>query len=164
MKPAPMRTLYILVGPPGCGKSMTAWDLVRRGALRITGDDFFFAMTDRKHVEWLDSGVMDCVNAAADTLMVRLMEKGLPVVVDRTHLSLRSRARCLVLAEEFGYTVEGRLWLNFGQARKRNSERTGRDQVPEVVWEKMVSAYAPPTEAEGFSQVLIEVAGDPPDL
>lgn len=151
----------MLVGPPGCGKSVTAWDLVSRGALRVTGDDIFFAITDRTHGEWRAYGVMDAVNAASEVLMDELMRRGLPVVADRTHLSRDARARPIELARRHGYRVEAWVWMNFDQAYGRNAERTGRDHVPVHIWRHMVEAFEVPRESEGFDRIHVEVASDP---
>lgn len=155
MKDLPQKTLYTLVGPPGCGKSVAAWDLVNRGALRITGDDLFFAITFRTHGEWRPYGVMDAVNKAMDVLLEELLIKGLTVVVDRTHLSPKSRARVLELAKTYGYRSEAWVWLNADQAQSRNAARTGRDQVPPEIWLKMVEAFRMPTLSEGFHAVRV---------
>lgn len=154
------KTLIVLVGPPGCGKSALAWDLVARGVLRITGDDLFFAITDRNHESWRPYGVMDAVNTAMDVLMVELLKRGLPVVVDRTHLSARSRRRPLDLGHEMGYRVEAWVWGNVAEARRRNASRTGRDKVPQQNWDQMVSSFGFPEDTEGFDLVRII---EPPD-
>ena len=154
------KTLYILIGPPGCGKSKVAWELVNKGALRISGDDIFFAITDRTHAHWLGHGVMDAVNESTDKLMDGLLARGLTVIADRTHLSPETRRRPIELARRHGFRVEGMVWLNFDQARERNSLRSGRDRVPESVWVRMVEAYAAPTLEEGFDEIHQVVGSD----
>lgn len=148
-----MKRLTLLMGPPGCGKSVAARRLMADGALRITGDDVFFAITDRKHSDWLAHGVMDAVNGAMDHLLQDLLSRGLDVVVDRTHLSRGKRANVLKWAKAADYEIDGLLWLNFEQAQGRNTARQGRDRVPESIWKKMADGYEHPTLKEGFTRL-----------
>ena len=134
---------------------MAAWQLVEGGALRITGDDIFFSLTDRTHAQWLKHGVMDAVNAAARHLMEGLMARGLSVVADRTHLSRASRAPVIAMAAAHGFRVEVLLWQNFEVAQKRNAARTGRDQVPEAIWQSMAKGYQRPSQEEGIDAIHI---------
>lgn len=158
MEALSQHTLYLMVGPPGCGKSMVAWQLVSKGALRVSGDDLFFAITDRTHSHWRPHRVMEAVNAAADVLMEGLVERGLPVIADRTHLSVRARSRPIAIARRHGYAVEALLWLNFDEARERNARRSGRDRVPEEIWQAMAQTFERPTQEEGIDRIRVVAA------
>lgn len=156
-----MKDLYILVGPPGSGKS--TWT-------QKTFQDECFVVSSDNIIEEIARGQNATYNEvfhyakAAEAIMWQEFDRAIkeghyPIVVDRTNMSVKSRRRIFERLRSFhknhGYKIhavvfpkpEDKEWA-------RRLDRPGKT-IPEEVLKSMVAAFQMPTTQEGFASVTI---------
>src|SRR5215218_10176772 len=85
-----------------------------------------------------------------------LLAEGARVVVDNTSPSVAERAPLLELAAAAGVPARAVfLDVPLDVCRARNDARTGRDRVPLVGLYSAAGRLAPPSTAEGFTEVQV---------
>lgn len=149
-------TVYILVGPPGIGKST----LIRNNMLP---DDVRVSMDDLQHM--LGGGRYDnyrpelkpLYHAVEHGIITAALLGGRSVYVDRTNMDRAHRARYVTIGRLMGAAVC--CWDLCGDTEpdietlvRRRME--GARGIPEEKWRevicKMVEAYEPPDPSEGM--------------
>lgn len=149
------KTIYILAGPAGCGKSTWAAAdvemnrkvleeinepddsiIISRDVVRfsiITDKDDYFS----KETEVFETFVKQINDAIYDS-------KYGHIYVDATHLSIGSRKKLLNdIAYEECHVVGVNFLVNEETVVAQNAQRTGRALVPEDVVRKMCKAFVP---------------------
>lgn len=129
-----MRTIMVLRGLPGCGKSTFArelakkepdrWKRVNRDDLRSLFDDGRFSKENEEFVK-----------AAQDKLVLMALGDGYDVILDNTHLVPMTVKKVHRLAEGFGdvKVIEKCFNVPISECLQRNSQREGRARVPDKV-------------------------------
>ncbi len=133
-----MRTVIVLRGLPGCGKSTYAYELLRKESKRwkrVNRDDLRNMMDDGT----FNSDREEFIRGVQDQLILKALRDGYDVIVDNTHLvpqTLRKLHRLLasvgdvkVLEKCFNTSVD--------ECKKRNALRQGKAKVPDNVIEGM---------------------------
>lgn len=149
------KTLYVMVGIPGSGKSTfiqdhagAEWNVVSRDALR-------FSMVN-EHEEYF-SKEKKVFKVFIDTIIRSLHDYDV-TVADATHLNQSSRLKLLnSLGKNLkDVSVEAIvLRTSLETALERNSHRTGRELVPEDSIRSMYNNFYIPKFEEGFDAIHI---------
>ena len=133
-----MRTIMILRGLPGCGKSTFAkellkkepdrWKRINRDDLRGMIDDGEFSPTKEEFIRSIES-----------QLIRSAVRDGFDVILDNTNLVPTTVKRVHNLAEGLGdiKIIEKGFNVSIEDCHKRNQLRTGRARVPDDVINKM---------------------------
>lgn len=154
-----MPILYILCGPPGCGKSTyyrNSSELAH--CVYVSRDEVRFSIV--KEEEDYFSHEKEVFRKFV-SLLVTAMRDGYDVVADATHLNEFSR-RKLTQAIDM-YTTDYKIIYVVFNVRAdtcvaRNANRTGRANVPENVIRNMCRDYRAPTRDEDERVIdIIEV-------
>lgn len=133
-----MRTVYILRGLPGCGKSTFARELLRKESKRwkrINRDDLRNMMDDGT----FDHTREEFVRSVQDQLILKALRDGYDVIVDNTHLvpqTLRKLHRLLASVGDVK-VIEKCFNVSIAECKKRNALREGKARVPDSVIEGM---------------------------
>lgn len=148
----------ILVGVPGSGKStwinenqtdisyIVSTDRVIDGLAAIYG--FTYNEIFNETIRFADM--------IMNKWMMRAVEAGDDLYVDRTNMSAKSRAQFINKLKPYGYdfecivfpTPESEEW------KRRLDSRPGKT-IPQEAIDRMVASYQAPTKAEGFSKITI---------
>ena len=152
-------TLYILCGPSGCGKSTWAFDFIKDNDIRwVSRDDIRFSMLkeDEKYFTHEKEVFKKFVNTITATLI-----DDFDVIADATHLNKISRYKLTRAIDEriknykIVYVV---FYATLETCLKQNSNRGGRERVPEKIIEQMFEDFQTPELAEDMRAVdIIEV-------
>jgi predicted kinase len=147
----------ILVGPPASGKSTWldtiewseyAWyistDSVIQGVAHMHG--LTYDQTFKNLIKFAEQVMWTDLEDAA--------ERGDPIYIDRTNMSISSRKKFIDFLKPYGYTFEA---VVFSQPEEEEWERRLKSRegktIPWEVINGMLASYEAPTEAEGFSKV-----------
>ena len=77
------------------------------------------------------------------------------VVVDNTNPTLEDRASLIQLGKTYGAQIIGYYFeSHVSLCRKRNQQRVGKDQVPDIAIYSTIKKLVRPTYAEGFHQLF----------
>ncbi len=99
-------------------------------------------------------------------LIERAFQEQRSVVVDNTNATLQDRLPLIDLGHRYGAKIIGYYFQpNVLSSRKRNIQRTGKEQVPEVAIFVTAHKFMPPSYAEGFDtlyNVSIPTADEQP--
>jgi len=147
-----MSTLTIFCGLPGSGKT-TAYhknsDTIFGGNIRLSLDEFRLLMTGKDfHAPFEPE-----VHMWSERTTRYLLSQGHDVVVDATFLKKSLRAKWIELAKECKADISC-AWMNVPASVcfLRNEKRDKK--VPEEVMEKMTEDFEPPSQDEGFMEML----------
>ncbi|NEQ26750.1 MAG: AAA family ATPase [Microcoleus sp. SIO2G3] len=94
-------------------------------------------------------------------LIEAALQAGRSVVVDNTNPTLEDRALLIELGKTYGAKIIGYYFeSHVSSCRKRNQQRVGQDQVPDVAIYSTIKKLVRPTYAEGFDQLFdVHIAG-----
>lgn len=148
-----------MVGLPGSGKSTIASQLVGSalpGTIAYLSTDAYIETVARfkrlTYREVFAETIDEAITATNEQLQEAIANR-LDLVIDNTHLSIKSRARKLAMIPPCYQKVaiivhrpESAEW------NRRLSSRPGKT-IPEGVIHDMVASYECPTIAEGFNQI-----------
>ena len=154
--------LIITVGFPGSGKSTVLkqstlglsqssssifpqWD----NAVVLSPDDFRLIITGQEYYKPLEEIVWFVVKNSARHHLFR----GVPVLIDATHLTIGTRAQWVTIAREHQVDCDC-LWIDtpFETCLKRNNNR--QRVVPGEVMTGMRDQFTPPVMEEGFHKIV----------
>jgi predicted kinase len=94
-------------------------------------------------------------------LIEAALQAGRSVVVDNTNPTLEDRASLIQLGKTYGSQIIGYYFeSHVSSCRKRNQQRVGKAQVPDVAIYSTIKKLVQPTYAEGFDQLFyVRIAG-----
>jgi predicted kinase len=154
-----MPTMNIMVGNIGSGKSLVArkWAFAGFAGAAVFNMDAFQEMISGGQYGAYDITKKDVYQAAENTTIEECLKRGISVVIDRTNMDSKRRARFIEIGKKYGATIT---CYNFGAGDERNlinREKSCRG-VPMATWktvfESMQKAYEPPTIEEGFDLIV----------
>ena len=88
-------------------------------------------------------------------LIEAALQAGRSVVVDNTNPTIEDRASLIQLSKTYGAQIIGYYFESqVSLCRKRNQQRVGKDQVPDVAIYSTIKKLVRPTYAEGFHQLF----------
>ncbi len=151
------KILYLMSGPPGCGKS--TWverQLWQDGGTWISRDKIRFALIQEgedyfsHEEEVFDKFIADIQGAINDPL-------GTNIYVDATHLNKTARDRVLkrlntTLVDEINCVF---FKIDSETCIERNEQRTGLARVPRSVIRRMWHTHTMPDADENFNKIII---------
>jgi predicted kinase len=144
--------LVVLVGPPGSGKSTWA-HRNGRGAIHVSQDGLIDAITP----DGFEHAYRPIYAAAEDAVAMAALESGHAVIVDRTNRTREHRQRWLRIASEAGCPAAAVVMTTSADVcRARNRERVPARRLSEERMDRMLAAFEPVREAEGFFAVFDE--------
>lgn len=153
------KTLYIMCGPAGAGKS--TWiknhanprtsTVISRDKIRfnlVKEDEYYFAKENRVYFEF---------TTAISTALWD--ESSVEVYADATHLNEKSRMQLLKALDIPSNTriVPVVIKPDIDTAIKQNAQRTGRERVPDSVIENMYNSFTHPKYDRVKYDEIIEV-------
>jgi len=147
-----MKTLYICIGVPGCGKSTWTENFRKEkfSSEVINMDNIRFQVTGN-HSDQSKNGL---VAAKAMEALKKSMLMGVRNIIwDNTTLSVKYRKPLVSLAKENGYNVVAVFFeVPLEVAKQRNSARTR--VVPVDALDRMFASIAAPSLEEGFTDII----------
>lgn len=146
-----MSTVYIMVGVPGSGKST----LARKIADEVHAE---IIATDAIRQELLgDANSQEDGDLVFSTFFDRAKDavrEGRDVILDATHVSVKSRARIFRNLEGLEYrSIAVVKYVKAGVVKSRNRNRDR--VVPNNVVNRFYRNFEMPTKNEGFEEILI---------
>ena len=152
--------LYIMCGPPGCGKSTFANEFLPKRAY-VSRDAIRFDMVkeDEEYFSHENEVFSTFVNTITDQL-----QNGMSVIADATHIDMSSRKK-LTYAIDKSFTDYNIVYVTFNTpieiCLERNNMREGRMCVPEDVIRSMYNKFRIPRNDEDPRMIgIIKVEGD----
>lgn len=160
------KKLIVMVGLPGSGKSyhVNVWKDVEPNMVVFSTDNILQDMVDEGLYENYNEAWRRAIHRAekqfwADmsTFSATNDKDDVTVVIDRTNLTKKSRARIQTIFHEddwerVAFVVQHERW-------KERAQREGKN-IPEAALESMERAYIVPTMDEGFSDVFVVHGGN----
>ncbi len=144
------RELIVLCGLPGSGKSTHTRKKWGDTHVIICADEFRKVHTGRDFYPSDEPVIYQMVKVTVEVLLRRSM----PVVIDMTSLTIKSRLKWVELARKCGAPVKC-VWMDVATSTclARNARRVR--QVPPEVIEAMADRFKPPSGAknEGFDKI-----------
>jgi len=142
------KTVHMLIGGIGTGKSTFAEKLAKKDSIRIiSGDDI-----QERFKEMSDDEV--------DEITARLLDESFlqnkSFIVDGKHLNPRNRESLITTAKERGYKVYG---YDFGKGsimsllRRLRSPRKYTEEYWEEVYQSDLKSFSTPDIDEGFDRI-----------
>ena len=147
-----MKTLWIMTGIPGCGKSFVAtqalmhdntqgWVYISRDEIRYTllADNEEYFSHENEVYEIFIHKIVEALKS----------DNVYNVIADATHLNWHSRRKLLKgIGKEYDlrilYIIPVVVQSELDTCKYRNSRRTGRQRVPDNVIEQMYESYRHP--------------------
>ena len=144
--------LIVLVGPPGSGK--TTWARLRgQGMVHVSQDALIAAITPHG----FDHTWRPVYHAAEDAVARAALAAGHTVLIDRTNRTREHRARWLRIAREAGRPAIAIVMSTpFDLCRERNARRDAAARLTDERMERMLAAFEPVTEDEGFAAIEVQ--------
>ena len=151
-----MATMNIMVGNVGSGKSLIARKLAFYGSAVFNMDSFQEMISGGVYGAY-DNAKKEVYQAAENVTIEESLKRGISVVIDRTNMDLKRRARFIEIGKKYGAEI---IAVNFGAGNEQNlinREKSCRG-VPMAVWkdvfESMQKTYEYPIHDEGFDLIL----------
>ena len=143
------KTIYMMVGIPGSGKSTWIRDHVKQDWAVLSPDTI---LERRYNYEWTPERAAEAW-AESYRLFGSLLLQGRTMVWDATFISPIIRAAILHTSKGAGYRIEAVFCdTPVDVCVIRNASRD-REPVPESTIHRMADNLVPPTEAEGFDRI-----------
>lgn len=149
------KKVYVLAGPPGCGKSTWVRANLTVGSEWISRDNVRFAIIgdDEDYFSHEDEVFDTFINYINQTLENPNIDN---IFIDATHLSPRSRRKTTSRIRMANVEELNCICFTTPKAvcHARNNLREGRAKVPTSAIDNMFNAYSLPTKNEGFTRIL----------
>lgn len=153
-------TLNLMVGNIGTGKSLIARKLMIDGA-KVVNMDALQRMVAAGDYDRYDKSAKEVYHRTEDQAILSCLELGLDVVVDRTNIDVKTRARFIDMGKQYDANIVA--WDFGGGDEESLKRRLARPHgVPRVTWEGvheyMASSYEPPFVEEGLDEIAVPPA------
>lgn len=156
-----IKKIYVLVGPPGVGKS-TWVEKEFQGECTIIGSDAILEAIAAEEGKTYNE-VFEKYIKVADKMMWQEFDSVVsnncyPIVIDRTNMSIKSRSKIFERLKNFhrghGYTIEAVVFAipEKKEWDRRLASRPGKT-IPDFVIKNMVTSFQMPTVQEGFNTI-----------
>lgn len=154
------KSLYIMVGIPGSGKS--TWlknNVINPKAAIVSRDVIRYALL-KEEDNYFDKESL-VYNRFIMTIHAALSDSNIDTVyADATHLTIRSRAKILnalkgSIARNNVDVFAVYFDISFKTCMERNALREGRACVPSAVMRRMNEQFEIPTVDEGFQDIIV---------
>ena len=157
-----MKNIYILVGPPGAGKSTWVEKEFQGECFVVSSDKIIEEIAAEKNQTYNEVFYYAKV---AEAMMWQEFDKAVetkhdPIVVDRTNMSVKSRRRLFERLRNFhkghGYQLHAVVFPKpeDKEHERRLNSRPGKT-IPWEVINGMLASFQMPTTQEGFASVTI---------
>lgn len=142
------KELIVLCGLPGSGKSTYTKKMWGDSHVVICADEFRKVYTGKD----FDLSAEHMVHLMVSTTVEVLLRRSMPVVIDMTSLTIKSRRKWIDLARRCGAPVRC-VWMDVATSvcLERNAHRERK--VPADVTDAMAKRFIPPLEGEGFDRM-----------
>ena len=158
-----MKNIYILVGPPGSGKSTWVEKEFQGECSIVSTDNIIQAVADDEGKTYND--VFSTYIKVAEQMMwsdfdVYVSGGYDPIVIDRTNMSIKARAKFFERLKNFhkghGYQLHAVVFPKpeDEEHERRLNSRPGKT-IPWEVINGMLASFQMPTTQEGFASVTI---------
>lgn len=148
------KKVFLLAGPPGCGKSTWVRANMTVGSEWISRDNVRFAIIkdDEDYFAHEDEVFDTFINYINQTLENPNIDQ---IFIDATHLSRRSRRKTTSRIRMANVEELNCICFTTPKAvcHARNNLREGRSKVPASAIDNMFNAYSLPTKDEGFTHI-----------
>ena len=148
------KKVFLLAGPPGCGKSTWVRTNLTVGSEWISRDNVRFAIIkdDEDYFAHEDEVFDTFINYINQTLENPNIDQ---IFIDATHLSRRSRRKTTSRIRMANVEELNCICFTTPKAvcHARNNLREGRSKVPTSAIDNMFNAYSLPTKDEGFTHI-----------
>ena len=149
-----LKKVFLLSGPPACGKSTLAAKCSNDEAIWISRDKIRFALLqpgdDYFSCEFeVFEQFINAINSALAN------EDISEIYIDATHLNQRSREKTLRRVHKDNIGELNAIYFSTPRSicQERNNLREGRAKVPMTVINNMYNSYVYPTYKEGFNHI-----------
>lgn len=157
-----MQNLKIFTGNIGCGKSFLASRFAKQFNDVVVNMDSIQQMIGGGEYGIYDKAKKEVYHSAETSIIESALKAGLSVVVDRTNMDRKIRARFIEIGNKYGAKIVS---YNWGQPDTIKQQLSlGRrlkapHGIPEQKWrdvcEYMQKSYEEPTLEEGFSEIIV---------
>lgn len=154
-----MSKLIVLVGNIGCGKSTEAARLAKETGAVVVNMDSIQQMVSGGVYGAYDVAKKELYQDIEHIAIKSALERGLDVVIDRTNMDKKRRARFIAIGKCHGAEICS---FDFGPGTESDLERRLTDprDIPAEKWrevfESMSNAYEQPSSDEGFTSMGLQ--------
>jgi len=154
-----MPNIIILTGNIGSGKTTLAKEYVKQGYVCVSRDSVRTMFAAGGYTFSLDTEPL--VRNIERYSLRLLLQEGLDIVVDETHVSRKTRANTIYLGQEYEYDIVSHVLpkISKKEAVKRRMEDNDRG-TPKAKWEKIWDtfnkSYKEPELKEGLQKIILE--------
>ncbi len=156
------KDIYILVGPPGAGKTTWVEKEFQGECFVVSSDKIIEEVAAEKNQTYNE---VFHYAKVAEAMMWQEFDKAIeighnPIVVDRTNMSVKSRRKFFERLRNFhkghGYKIHAVVFPKpeGEEYERRLNSRPGKT-IPEAVINGMLAAFQMPTTEEGFDTVSV---------
>lgn len=154
-----MKTLTLLVGLPGSGKSTWRKANVAKGTVVISSDDLLDIIAIDHGITYNEAFKSSIEQVSGLTILMfqAAVDVGVDIFVDRTNLTPKSRGQWVRAGQAAGYTINAIVFAR-PMSREAHDEwnrrlvRPGK-VVPDNVLREMFLTFKEPTVVEGFTTI-----------
>ena len=160
-----MKIAYILIGPPGCGKST----MVQKAMGKYSDNTFVYSTDDyietiaklnRSTYDEMFASTIKEATQMCDEALQQAIEDGLDIVWDQTNLGLKKRKSIIDKLKPHNYFINAvavrmpelghfDAWKEYDHRLKMREGKT----IPTHIIQNMLKSYVEPTVEEGFDRV-----------
>lgn len=152
-----IKKCIILVGVPAAGKSTYIAEMYPDAQV-ISTDNVLDNLASFEGLTYNEAFIkyMDLAEKIMWEELVEAAEKDVsPLIIDRTNMSIKARARFIERLKPYGYEFEAVAFAipEEREWNRRLSSRPGKT-IPRYVLDSMIKSFQMPSELEGFKTVI----------